>query len=98
MSARGLPASSLGGRLQAHRRGRRSDVVARGVVDMLTRRRETDDDPPDLHDARARVDALRGSMDLDDLRDAAIDEAVAALAIVCCLPPRELLLPVIEAP
>lgn len=91
MSALALPGlPNLGQRLRAQGRSR-TNSIDRGVFDTLKRRRETEANPPDLHEARARVDALRGTMDLDALRDAAIDEAVAALAIVVRLPPRDLL-------
>lgn len=81
----------LGARLDAHRRRARSTSVDRGVYDTLKRRRETEQSPPDLLAAFTALDALRGhSLDLDQVRAAAIEVAVAAMAIVCRLPPRDL--------
>lgn len=86
-------APALGDRL-ADRRARSKRVTTstdRGVFDILKRRRETEDAPPDLCASMAALEGLIGKTeDLNALRSAAMEVSVAAAHIVCRLPPPDL--------
>jgi hypothetical protein len=87
--ARPMP---LADRMARHRNSSRLDVSwERATYDVLLRRRDTAEDPPGFQDAVARVAELHGTEDIHGLRAAAIDAAVAALAIVTRLPARDLM-------
>lgn len=92
LSIGGPRPTPVGERLSQRRRAARTTTSTdRGVFDILKRRRQTEQDPPDLRSAIDALDALRGhTTDLDELRDAAMEVAVAAAHIVCRLPPRDL--------
>ncbi len=78
-------------RIRRNNRRREVDLTARGLVDLLTGTRvaRENSDFPDLDEARARVDELRHTMCFDELRAAAIDEAVALANIICSIPPPD---------
>lgn len=77
--------------IDAHREQRRTASCDRAVFDILRRLRDAREDPPHLEDAYGALMNLRGkSLDLDELRAAAIELTVAAAAIVSHLPPPDL--------
>jgi hypothetical protein len=66
-------------------------VATRGIFDILLRRRSAieDGDRVDLDDALARFQECRHTMDFAQLREAAIDGAVALSELVDLIPPPD---------